>query len=389
MKIPFFSIFMGVCLGGVATWLFTFSPDSIWASGTEVAVIEEKEKMPDFVQVARELRPTVVNIISRSSRKSRYDPFSDPLFEFFYGSPKRHENVATGSGVFIDTQGHLVTNNHVIEGASDIQVTLWNGKKYPAKLVGTDPRTDLAVLKVSGINHVYARFAEHEVLEVGSWVLAIGSPLGLEQTVTKGIISALGRRGIRVIRSAFAFENFIQVDAAINPGNSGGPLLNLKGEIIGINTAIASQTGGFQGIGFAIPVLHVKPIVKEIIRYGRVRYPWLGVVIADSDELSERYRAILNIQADTSGAVLIKKYKDTPASRSELMEDDLILKVNGLDVKNTKHFRYLFSQLRPGDKAIFTVLRKGRSVQVSVPVEERLHNIRDRVGFEGQNKVVD
>lgn len=389
MKTPVPVLIMGVVLGAGLSWMLSQDLRPAPAKGVEAPPVKE-DSLPDFTSVAAAVRPAVVNIVATRHARTRESIFADPFFDHpFFSRPREQTSQATGSGVFIDAQGHIATNNHVVEGAAKILVTLHDGRQVEAAMVGGDARTDLAVIRVTGLDHSFARLSSGDLPPVGSWVLAIGSPLGLEQTVTAGIVSALGRRGVRVIRSAFGYENFIQVDAAINPGNSGGPLLNRRGEVVGINAAIASQTGGFQGIGFAIPTYLVRSVMPEIIQHGRVRYPWMGVLLGDATELKEAFLARRGLQSNSKGAFVIKVFRDTPAASAGFEEGDFVTEVDGVAVNSTVEFRYLLSQKRPGAKVLFSVMREKGGATLEMKLEERPEGVRESVHVFGDDWVVD
>jgi serine protease Do len=240
-----------------------------------------------IIQVAKQNIPAVVHIEVTESQEveNPFAPFgNDPFFRRFFGVPNmprkfKRELKGLGTGMIIDSQGHILTNHHVAGGATKIEVLLSDGRRYPAKLVGTDPNTDLAVIHIDAQGPLpYVTFGDSDKVEVGEWVVAIGHPRGLDQTVTQGIISAKHRRGIT---DPSGYQDFLQTDTAINPGNSGGPLLNLKGEVIGVNAAIASESGGFEGIGFTIPSNIAVHVAKTLIAHGKVERGWLGVSIQD------------------------------------------------------------------------------------------------------------
>ena len=240
-----------------------------------------------IIQVAKKAIPAVahIEVTERQEVAAPFLPFeSDPFFRRFFGVPQmpkrfRREVKGLGSGILMDAQGHILTNHHVVGGATKLEVTLADGSKYEARLVGTDPKTDLAVIKIEAKEPLpYLPFGDSDKIEVGEWVVAIGHPRGLDQTVTQGIISAKHRRGVT---DPGNYQDFLQTDDAINPGNSGGPLLNLKGEVIGVSAAIASQTGGFEGIGFTIPSNMALHVAKQLISNGKVLRGWLGVNVQD------------------------------------------------------------------------------------------------------------
>ncbi|MBI4650718.1 trypsin-like peptidase domain-containing protein, partial [Candidatus Desantisbacteria bacterium] len=287
---------------------------------TSKEVLYLKDLSKQFVNMAKKVQPSVVNITSSqaiSVRSPNYyyfgpgtDPFDglDPFRDFFgdnffrQGPPPKGNNKkiqkSMGSGVIINENGYILTNNHVVANAEEITVKLFNQQEYKAKIIGTDPKTDIAVIKIEAASLNKASMGDSDKIQVGDWVLAIGNPFGLDQTVTAGIISAKGRSRVGIAD----YEDFIQTDAAINPGNSGGPLVNLEGEIIGINTAIFSQTGGYQGIGFAVPINMAKSITDSLIKKGKVIRGWLGVYIQDlTGDLSKSFNL-----SDNEGALVSK-----------------------------------------------------------------------------------
>ena len=284
-----------------------------------------------IARVARQTIPAVVHIdvTQRREISNPMLPFSnDPFFHFFFNGPQvprkfKQELKGLGTGMVIDDQGNILTNNHVVAGATEISVLLADGKSYPAKLVGTDPKTDLAVIWISADKSLpTVSFGDSDQMEVGDWVVAIGHPRGLDQTVTQGIISAKHRHGVL---DPSTYQDYLQTDAAINPGNSGGPLLNLDGKVIGVNAAIASQSGGFEGIGFAIPSNMAVHVAREIIDKGKVVRGWLGVSIHD---LSPEQVKSMNLK-DNKGALVAEIVKDSPAQHAGLKKDDLVIKYRG------------------------------------------------------------
>ena len=314
--------------------------------------------LPSFVEISEEISPAVVFIKVEKKRnsQSRYyfnDPFLD---EFFFGEPqqkRRSPRVSgQGSGFFISSDGYILTNHHVVSGADKIKVRLNNNKELVAKLIGTDPQSDVALLKVNGRNYSSIKIGNSEELNVGQWVLAIGNPFGLSNSITAGIVSAKGRNQIGITD----YENFIQTDAAINPGNSGGPLVNMKGEVVGINTAIFSQSGGSMGVGFAIPINMANQIKNQLINNGKVIRGYLGVVIQNlTPELAESF------DLKTMNGVLISRVQvNSAADRSGLQQGDIILELNGNRVINVASFRNTIALSAPNSKQDLTILRNGR-----------------------------
>jgi S1-C subfamily serine protease len=277
------------------------------------------------------------------------------LFDLHYGR-QAQVREGTGSGVIYSSDGYIVTNNHVVEGAQGISVSLNDNRRFSASLVGTYPAADLAVLKIDGTQLPALKFADSDDSEVGDWVLAVGNPYNLSSTVTAGIISAKGR-DINIINNRNAIESFIQTDAAINPGNSGGALVSTEGEVIGINTAIYSRSGGYSGYGFAIPANLVSRIADEIIESGSFRQLVLGI---SASELDEEYAAELGISGYTQGVVIEEVDPEGLAAQSGLQAFDLILEVAGRDVKSIPQFREAMSSRRRGERVPVAVLRDGR-----------------------------
>ncbi len=344
-----------------------------------------------IVQVAKQNIPAVVHIdvMERQEVTSPSFPFeSDPFFRYFFGTPRspkkfRRETRGLGTGMIIDAQGHILTNHHVAGGATKIEVSLSDGRKFPAKLVGSDPKTDLAVLRITARNHLpFVTFGDSDRMEVGEWVIAIGHPRGLDQTVTQGIISAKHRRGIT---DPTSYQDFLQTDAAINPGNSGGPLLNLYGEVVGVNTAIASQSGGSEGIGFAIPSNMAVHVAKTIIARGKVERGWLGVSVQD---LTPELARTLSTTA-TRGAVVNDVVKGGPAERAGLKKNDIVISFQGRDIHDAAALRNMAALTPIGQDARLTVLRQGRKQDLTLRIgnlaEAARHTagtIKERLGAE-------
>jgi len=309
----------------------------------------------DAVDIAS---PSVVNIQTSKIITRQANPlFNDPFFGQFFSernqSKSRKEvESSLGSGVIINQHGYILTNNHVIAGADEILIALKNGSVKKAQIIGTDPETDLAVLKIQGDNLPAITLGKDKASRVGDVVLAIGNPFGVGQTVTSGIVSATGRDMLGIN----TFENFIQTDAAINPGNSGGALINPYGELIGINTAIFSRSGGSQGIGFAIPVSLAKNVMQQIIEHGHVVRGWLGVAIQSIDtKLAEALK--LN---STDGVVITNIIVNGPADQAKLTRGDTITKINGVKIKNVRHALNTISLSKPGDKLSIEGVRQGK-----------------------------
>lgn len=320
-----------------------------------------------YRDAAARAMPAVVNILTLQVPKRGAHPLArDPFFKRFFGeSDPDGEDLknSLGSGVIVSHEGYVLTNNHVVEGADEIEVVLTDGRKASAKVVGLDPETDLAVIKIDLDKLPVIVLGQSELARVGDAVLAIGNPFGVGQTVTMGIISALGRNNLHIN----SFENFIQTDAAINFGNSGGALVDTRGNLIGINTAIYSQSGGSVGIGFAIPVSTAKTVMEAIIKDGHVVRGWIGVETQDiTPELAQSF----NLQR-SSGAIIAGVVRNGPADKAGIVPGDILLAVDGKPVGDTTEMLNLIAQLPPGGKAKMTVLRKNREAALDVMVGKR------------------
>lgn len=321
-----------------------------------------------FSGAAKQAMPAVVNIFSSKEVKNRRQPFmDDPLFRRFFGDrfddEERQQQSSLGSGVIVSQQGFILTNHHVVESADEIQVALADGRNVPAKLVGADPETDLAVLRIDLKNLPAMTFGSSENIKIGDVVLAIGNPFGVGQTVTMGIVSALGRSHLGIN----TFENFIQTDAAINPGNSGGALIDVSGNLIGINSAIYSRSGGNQGIGFTIPVSLAKKIMEQIIQKGVVTRGWIGVEVQDvTPELAESFN--LGTQ---QGALIAGVLRDAPADKADIHPGDVVVDIAGKQVTDSSELLNLISDLPPGKSAKIKVIRTQKAMTVEVNIGTR------------------
>lgn len=324
----------------------------------------------EFAAVAKKVNPSVVTIFTEETVKApqTQNPFQGTPFEQFFGGPQSQGNytrMGLGSGVIYNSNGTILTNNHVVEGADNIKVQLMDGREFTAKVKGRDPQTDLAVITIDAKNLPAIMLGNSDQTRVGDWVLAIGSPLNpeLEHTVTAGIISAKGRtlEGL-----GNKYQDYIQTDAAINPGNSGGALVNTNGELIGINAAIASQTGGFQGIGFAIPVNLVKQIAGELIKSGKVTRGWLGVAIQN---ITPQIAKALNLST-TNGVLISRVQAKSPADKAGLQKGDVIQQFDGRDLQNASQLSTWVASKTPGSKVNMTILRNGKTMTVNVTLGE-------------------
>ena len=309
--------------------------------------------------------PAVVNILTSKSLGKNHPLLKDPFFRRFFGdrAPQDEQQASLGSGVIVSPDGYILTNNHVIEAADDIQVVLADGRKAPAKVVGTDPETDQAEISIDATSLPVMVLGHSDQARVGDVVLAIGNPFGVGQTVTMGIISAMGRNNLHINH----FENFIQTDAAINFGNSGGALIDADGNLLGINSAIYSQTGGSVGIGFAIPVSTAKAVLEAIIKDGQVVRGWIGIETQDiTPELAESFGL-----ARDKGAIIAGVVRNGPADRAGVKPGDILLTVGGQPVASTNEMLNIIAQLTPGQKATMTLMRKNRESAVEVNVAKR------------------
>jgi serine protease DegQ len=329
-----------------------------------------------YAGAAQRATPAVVSITA-SKAPARSPHMQDPWFRFFFGGQdqQRRQQIGLGSGVIVSPEGYLLTNNHVVEGADDIEVQLTDGRRGTAKLVGTDPETDVAVLKIELDKLPTITFGSADTARVGDVVLAIGNPFGVGQTVTSGIVSALGRNQLGIN----TFENFIQTDAAINPGNSGGALVDVQGNLIGINTAIYSRSGGSMGIGFAIPVSTAKQVMEGLIREGQVTRGWIGVEPRDlTPEIAETFNLPIK-----QGVLITGVLQDGPASRGGLKPGDVVVKVGPADVVNTAQLLTAVAELKPATQAVIGVQRGERALELTVMVAQRPRQ-QLRPGIEGR-----
>ncbi|WP_041361929.1 Do family serine endopeptidase [Methylovorus sp. MP688] len=351
-----------------------FYPD-LFTHSAKPLVVNEAPATPassippgSYSAAAKKAMPSVVNIFtSKKAEANPSQPFmDDPLFRHFFGDqqdeqPQRENSL--GSGVIVSTQGLILTNHHVIESADEIEVALADGRTVSARVVGTDPETDLAVLKVDVKNLPAITFAKADQINVGDVVLAIGNPFGVGQTVTQGIISAVGRSHLGIN----TFENFIQTDAPINPGNSGGALIDTDGNLVGVNSAIYSRSGGSMGIGFAIPVSLAKQVMEQIIRQGSVTRGWIGIEAQDiTPELAESFRL-----KEVRGSLIAGILRDSPAERAGLRPGDILLEIDGRQVQDSSSMLNLISSLKPNKKAVLKISRDQREFSVPVLIGKR------------------
>lgn len=324
-----------------------------------------------FSEIAQFAEPFVVNISTVKIEKRQRDPyydrfFNDPFMQEFFGVPPQSgqdnsiKRRSLGSGFIVSSDGYILTNNHVVGGADEITVKLFNEKEYKAKVIGVDKETDLAVIKIEAKGLKAAVLADSDAIKVGDWVLAIGSPFGLEKTVTQGIISAKGR-----VIGAGAYDDFLQTDAAINPGNSGGPLVDLEGKVVGINTAISSASGGYDGVGFAIPSNMAKKIYDDITHGGKVVRGWLGVGIQElTPELAKHFKV-------KEGVLISQVFKESPAEKGGIKNGDVIMQFDGKKVTKYRELQSLVASTPVGKTVIVKVSRKGTEKELKVKIFDR------------------
>ncbi|MGH7449941.1 MAG: Do family serine endopeptidase, partial [bacterium] len=337
-----------------------------------------------FVEIAESVNPTVVTVFIEQIFKVRQTPtpfgfpFSgDPFREFFgeqfFGSPQQQRmpreqefrQQGLGSGVIVNSdEGYILTNNHVVAEADSISIRTFDERTMPAKVIGTDPKTDIAVIQVKASNLRAIKLGNSDQLRVGEWVLAIGSPMSanLAHTVTSGIVSAKGRSNVGLAD----YEDFIQTDAAINPGNSGGALVNMDGELVGINTAIATRSGGFQGIGFTVPINMARSVMESLLKHGKVVRGWLGVSIQDINETMAKAMKLKN----AAGALVGDVTDDSPAARAGIKSSDVIIEINGKKVQNSAQLRNEVAGTAPGTTVTLKIVREGKEQTFEVKLAE-------------------
>jgi Do/DeqQ family serine protease len=319
------------------------------------------QPLPSLAPMLEKVTPAVVNISSKTRVRVRNPFFDDPVFRQFFGlqgTPREQVEQSLGSGVIVDAaKGYILTNNHVVGGADDITVTLQDGRNFKGTLVGTDPATDVAVVKINADKLQALPISDSSTLRVGDFVVAVGEPFGLGQTVTSGIVSALGRSGL----GGSSFQNFIQTDASINPGNSGGPLVNLRGELVGINTMILSPSGGNVGIGFAIPSDVATEVMQQLIAHGKVSRGSLG---AQTQDITPNIARVLNLKSN-EGAVVTRVLPGSAAERAGLQEGDVITAVNGKNLHDAGELTNAIGLLPPNSTVTLSTLRNGATRQVT------------------------
>jgi serine protease DegQ len=328
-----------------------------------VALLQAPAALPGAVppgsyRLAAQKASAAVVSINTSKAAAKNPNANDPWFKFFYGDQGNEPQGGLGSGVIVSPNGYILTNNHVVEGADEIEVVLNDSRHAPAKVIGTDPDSDLAVLKIEMDKLPTIVLGDSDALEVGDQVLAIGNPFGVGQTVTSGIVSALGRNQLGIN----TFENFIQTDAAINPGNSGGALVDSSGNLLGINTAIYSRSGGSMGIGFAIPVTTAKMVLDGIVKDGQVTRGWIGV---EPNDLSPELAQTFDIKTD-SGVIVTGVLQNGPAALAGLRPGDVIVRIGDKSIGDVTQLLSAVASLKPGTAAVFGISRKGQAQDLNV-----------------------
>jgi Do/DeqQ family serine protease len=361
---------------GVLFVITALKPEWLGRSATSPQVVELRQaatvpgvpaRAASYNDAVRKAVPAVVNIFTSKEIKTPRHPFlNDPLFRDFFGNRLENEpqrEASLGSGVIVSSKGYILTNHHLIEAADEIEVALADGKKLRARTVGSDPDTDLAVLQVEGGSLPAITFGEADALRVGDVVLAIGNPFRVGQTVTMGIVSALGRSQLNIA----TFENFIQTDAAINPGNSGGALIDTAGNLVGINTAIYSRSGGSMGIGFAIPASSARNVMEQIIQTGSVVRGWIGVEAQEiTPEIAESFRL-----SSTNGVLIAGVLRGGPAERAGLKPGDILVAIEGSPVKDPNSMLNLVAALVPGKPVAIQLRRESKNLEIQVTVGKR------------------
>jgi Do/DeqQ family serine protease len=361
MNVKFFASLL-IIFCGLFTQTAVAALPSVGANGTA---------LPSLAPMLKKVNPAVVNISTFSTQQDSYNPLlNDPFFKRFFNIPKQNEyqsvpkkrQQSAGSGVIVDAKsGTVMTNYHVIKGADEVRVSLIDGRSYHAKVLGSDPDLDIAILSIKSDNLVEVNISDSRALEVGDFVAAIGNPFGLGQTVTTGVVSALGRSGLGIE----GYENFIQTDASINPGNSGGALVNLAGELVGINTAIIAPAGGNIGIGFAIPVNMAKASMEQILAHGEVKRGEIGIGIQD---VTEDLRDVFELINGQSGVLVTNVVEGSTANSAGLKSGDVILAVDGDNTKSTAQLRSQIGMKIIGDRVKLTILRDGVQKEIKVKV---------------------
>jgi serine protease Do len=374
---PLAVLIVGTLAGAwFATWMEqsrlgipTTRPSSVSADTGEAPV----SFLNGFAPIAKKVLPAVVNIASsktiRLSDQGQSPLFSDPFFRQFFGDdwsriPREQRQRSLGSGVIVNADGYILTNSHVVAGADEIKISMGDKREFKGRIVGSDPKTDIAVVKIEATGLPTVSFSDSSKVQVGEFALAVGNPFGIGQTLTMGIISATGRGGLGIED----YEDFIQTDAAVNPGNSGGALVNVLGELVGINTAIVSGGGGGnQGVGFAVPVNMARPVMEEIIKHGKVTRGWLGVSI---QSVTAEIATAFGLAGQPRGALVGDVTPHSPAERAGLNKGDIILELNGTQVRDSQELRLKISMMAPGAMADLKLLRDRQERKITATLGE-------------------
>ncbi len=371
----FLVVILLVTLGGIAGIIFSshleWTQRSVASEEKIAADVSILNKINEASRaIAQDVVPVVVSISSKRVVKlgegefPKEWPFGGDFFKYFQ-IPKEQVQRSLGSGVIVSEEGYILTNNHVVEGADELKVILSDKREFEAKVVGRDPLTDIAVVKVEGKDLPVARLGDSDDIQVGDMVYAIGSPFGLTSTLTQGVVSAVGRQ-VGVIGDNFGIENFIQTDAVINPGNSGGPLVNIKGEVIGINTAIATQSWHYEGYGFAVPVNLARKIMRDLIDRGKVVRAFLGISMSDVDESMANAFGL-----EKPKGVLVQEVIGDPARKAGIKPGDIIIQIDGQDVNRANQVQSMVLQKNPGDKISIKLIRENKEKKIEVTLGEK------------------
>jgi Do/DeqQ family serine protease len=369
-------VLMGVIVGFIITANTGLAPVSVAQEGAGSGTTfwsgdATANGRSPFIGVAQEVLPAVVSVDTKRTIRRSTDPF-DEMFRRFFGRPRSDEEPdyrefevpGSASGFIFDEEGHILTNNHVVRGASEIEVTLSDGREFDATIVGQDPNTDVAVIKIEGERLPTVRLGDSDGLMVGDWAIAIGNPLDLEGTVTVGVISAMGRVDLNIAGGAPLYQDFIQTDASINFGNSGGPLVNIDGEVIGVNTAINASASG---IGFAIPINLAESVAQALIAEGKVVRGFLGV---RPQEITLDLAEARNLDS-TEGVIIASVEPETPASKAGIEPGDVVTEFAGVRITDVPQFRRIVAGVMPGEEVRVTLIRDGRSMTLTAELEER------------------
>ena len=356
-----------ILLVSFALQLVTLTPLTSIAEAGLPLIDSQGKELPTLAPMLEKSLPAVVNIATSGKVRIRQNPLmDDPFFRHFFDipeQPRERKTESLGSGVIVDAKkGYIMTNNHVIDKADEIDVTLSDGRSFKAKLIGTDPETDIAIIQIKADQLTALSIYNSDNLRVGDFAVAIGNPFGLGQTVTSGIVSALGRSGLGIE----GYEDFIQTDASINPGNSGGALVNLRGELIGINTAIFSRSGGNIGIGFAIPINMAKDVMQQLVKHGEVKRGRIG---AQAQDITRDLAQAFNLPNGAGGAVITQVSPGSAADKAGLKAGDIVLEINGKVVKHSSDLRNFIGLLRVGKKVEMKVMRDGKSKNLVAVVQ--------------------